>query len=162
MRKFLGNFENATQYENHGRDWIFFRFGEVLLNYAEAKNEFSGPSEDVFVAIDSIRKRAGLNPYAINRSISQDSLRTIIRNERHKEMAFEEQRYWDIRRWKIAGTIYNSHPLHAMDITNTPDGLLYNITPVLITAFDESRMYFYPIPYNEVVSNINMRQNPGW
>jgi len=162
MRKFLGNFENATAYENHARDWIYFRFADVLLTYAEAKNELSGPSEDVFVAVDSVRKRAGLSPYAIDRGISQDSLRTIIRNERHKELAFEEQRYWDIRRWKIAGAVYNSHPLHGMDITKTPDGLIYNITPVLTSAFDESRMYFYPIPYNEVVSNENMRQNPGW
>lgn len=162
MRKFLGNFENATQFENHGRDWIYFRFAEVLLNYAEAKNEYSGPSEDIFVTIDSIRKRAGLDPYAISRSISQDSLRTIIRNERHKEMAFEEQRYWDIRRWKIGGAVYNNHPLHGMDITKTADGYIYNISPVLNTAFDESKMYFYPIPYNEMVSNQNMRQNPGW
>lgn len=162
MRKFLGNFENATQFENHGRDWIYFRFAEVLLNYAEAKNEYSGPSEDIFVAIDSIRKRAGLDPYAISRSISQDSLRTIIRNERHKEMAFEEQRYWDIRRWKIGEAVYNNHPLHGMDITKTADGYIYNISPVLNTAFDESKMYFYPIPYNEMVSNQNMRQNPGW
>lgn len=161
-RKFMGDFTSGTQYENHGRDWIFFRFAEVLLNYAEAKNEFSGPSEDIFVAIDSIRKRAGLSPYAISRNISQDSLRTIIRNERHKEMAFEEQRYWDIRRWKIAGAVYNSHPLHGMDITKTADGYIYNIAPVLVTSFDESKGYFYPIPYNEMVSNVNMRQNPGW
>ncbi|TKK67953.1 RagB/SusD family nutrient uptake outer membrane protein [Ilyomonas limi] len=162
MRKFLGNFENATTYENHYTDWVYYRYGEVLLNYAEAMNEFAGPTEDVFNAVEAIRQRAGLNPYALDHSISQDSLRTIIRNERHKEMAFEEQRYWDIRRWKIAGEIYNSAPLHGISITKTPTGFLYNIVPVLTTAFDESKMYFYPIPYSEVVSNINMRQNPGW
>lgn len=49
-----------------------------------------------------------------------------------------------------------------MNIINSPNGFVYNIQPVLTTSFDESKMYFYPIPYNEVVSNENMRQNPGW
>ena len=162
MRKFMGNFENTTNYEDHYHDWIYFRYAEVLLNYAEAMNEFSGPSGDVFNAVEAIRQRAGLNPYTLDRSISQDLLRTIIHNERHKEMAFEEQRFWDIRRWKIAGEVYNSGPLHGISITKTSAGLLYNVVPVLKTAFDESKMYFYPIPNSEVVSNVNMRQNPGW
>ena len=138
----------------------------MILNVnsnAEAINEFgSSPAEDAFAAVEKVRQRAGLNPYALDRGISRDSLRSIIRNERHKEFAFEELRYWDIRRWKIAGNVYNNHPLHGMDITKTADGYIYNISPVLNTAFDETKMYFYPIPYNEMVSNINMRQNPGW
>jgi len=162
MRKFMGNFENTAKYEDHYHDWIYFRFAEVLLNYAEALNEYSGPTEDVFASVEKIRKRAGLDPFALSRSISKDSLRSIIRNERHKEMAFEEQRYWDIRRWKIAGEVYNKQPLHGMSITRTADGFLYNIVPVLTTAFDEKKMYFYPIPNREMVSNDKMRQNPGW
>ncbi len=162
MRKFMGHFENATSYEDHYHDWIFFRYAEVLLNYAEAMNEYSSPSDDVFTAVEAIRQRAGLNPYTLDHSISQDSLRTIIRNERHKEFAFEEMRYWDIRRWKIAGEVYNNAPLHGLSITNTSNGLLYNVVPVLTTHFDEAKMYFYPIPNTEVVSNSQMRQNPGW
>ncbi len=162
MRKFLGNFENATTYENHFHDWIYFRYAEVLLNFAEASNAYAGPTEEVFQAVEAIRNRAGLNPYTLDRNISKDSLQQVIRNERRKEMAFEEQRYWDIRRWKIAGEVYNAGSLHGISITKTPTGYLYNVVPVLNTAFDESKMYFYPIPYNEVVSNVNMRQNPGW
>jgi starch-binding outer membrane protein, SusD/RagB family len=161
MRKFMGNFENTTSYEDHYHDWIFFRYAEVLLNYAEAENEYSGPSDDVFTAVESIRKRARLDPYTLDHNISQDSLRTVIRNERHKEFAFEEQRYWDIRRWKIAGEAYNND-LHGISITKTTSGFLYNVVPVLNSAFDESRMYFYPIPNTEVLSNSKMRQNPGW
>lgn len=161
MRKFMGRFENTTSYEDHYHDWIYFRYAEVLLNYAEAMNEFGGPTADVFAAVESIRQRAGLNPYTLDHSISKDSLRTIIRNERHKEFAFEEQRYWDIRRWKIAGKIYNSG-LHGISITQTTNGLMYKVVSALNAAFDESKMYFYPIPYNEVVSNAKMRQNPGW
>ncbi|SFQ41468.1 RagB/SusD family nutrient uptake outer membrane protein [Parafilimonas terrae] len=162
LRKFMGHFENTTTYEDHYHDLIYFRYADILLMYAEAMNEYAGPSDDVFAAVEKIRQRAGLNPYALDHGISKDSLRTVIRNERHKELAFEEQRYWDIRRWKIAGHVYNDAPLHAMNIINSPNGLVYNIQPVLTTAFDESKMYFYPIPYNEVVSNENMRQNPGW
>jgi starch-binding outer membrane protein, SusD/RagB family len=162
MRKFMGDFENTTSYEDHYRDWIYFRYAEILLNYAEAENEYSGPGNDVFAAVDSVRSRAGLNPFSIDQSISQDSLRSVIRNERHKEFAFEEKRYWDIRRWKIAGQVYNNSPLHGISITNTANGLLYNIVPVLNSAFDESKMYFYPIPNSEMVSNSELRQNPGW
>ena len=162
LRKFMGHFENTTTYEDHYHDLIYFRYADILLMYAEAMNEYAGPSDDVFAAVEKIRQRAGLNPYALDHSISKDSLRTVIRNERHKEFAFEEQRYWDIRRWKIAGQVYNDAPLHAMNIINSPNGFVYNIQPVLTTSFDESKMYFYPIPYNEVVSNENMRQNPGW
>lgn len=162
MRKFMGHFENTTTYEDHYHDLVYFRFADVLLGYAEAMNEYAGsPAEDVFAAVERVRQRAGLNPHTLDRGISKDSLRTIIRNERHKEFAFEEQRYWDIRRWKIAGQVYNK-PLHAMNIINSPDGLVYNMQPVLNTVFDESKQYFYPIPYNEVVSNDQMRQNPGW
>jgi hypothetical protein len=162
LRKFMGHFENTTTYEDHYHDLIYFRYADILLMYAEAMNEYAGPSEDVFAAVEKIRQRAGLNPYTLDHSISKDSLRTVIRNERRKEFAFEEQRYWDIRRWKIAGQVYNDAPLHAMNIINSPNGFVYNIQPVLTTGFDESKMYFYPIPYNEVVSNENMRQNPGW
>jgi hypothetical protein len=161
MRKFMGNFENATSYEDHYNDWIYFRYAEILLDYAEAENEYSGPSDDIFNAVESVRKRAGLDPYTLDRGITQDSLRAIIRNERRKEFTFEEKRYWDIRRWKIAGDVYNNG-LHGISITKTSNGLLYNVVPILNSAFDESKMYFYPIPYNELVSDAKMRQNPGW
>jgi hypothetical protein len=53
--------------------------------------------------------------------------------------------------------------LHGMDITKIGIGnYIYNVVPVLTTQFDEAKNYFYPIPYNEVVSNKNMVQNPGW
>jgi hypothetical protein len=162
LRKYLGNAENTTSYEDHYRDWIYFRYADVLLSYAEAMNEFSGPSTDVLAAVEKIRERAGLNPFTINAAILKDSLRALIRNERHKEFAFEEIRYWDIRRWKIAEHVYNDQPLHGISITQTGTGFLYNVVPVLTTAFNASKMYFYPIPNAEIVSNENLRQNPGW
>ena len=88
--------------------------GEVLLNYAEALNEYlSSPSDDVYNAIISLRKRVGIEPgddemYGLKKSMSQAEMRSVIQNERRIEMAFEEQRYWDIRRWRIAEDIFKS------------------------------------------------------
>lgn len=160
MRKFMGNFETATQFTNHYADRILFRFAETLLDFAEAQNEFSGPDAEVYVAVDSIRARAKLPP--IEPGLSKEAMREVLIKERRREMAFEERRYWDIRRWKIAGQVYNQ-PLHGMNIIRTPAGdLTYLTVTVLNPVFDESKMYFYPIPFNEMVSNKNMVQNPGW
>ncbi len=162
LRKFMGNFENASSYSRHYSDFIMFRFGEVLLNFAEAQNEFSGPDADVYDAVEKIRERADVLPFTVPQGISQDSMRIIIRKERRKELAFEEHRYWDIRRWMIADEVYNK-PLHGMSIIKSAAGdLTFNRVPVLTTVFEIPKMYFYPIPYNELVSNKNMVQNPGW
>jgi hypothetical protein len=162
LRKFMGNFETQTAYSNQYHDFVYFRYAEVLLNFAEARNEFSGPDAEVYSALHKIRKRAQLSPYTLDLGISKDSMRQVIRNERRKELAFEEHRYWDIRRWKIAGQVYNK-PLHGIKIIKNSLGeLVYTEMPVITTKFDESKMYFYPIPYNEVASNKNMTQNPGW
>ena len=53
----MGNFENETSYSSHYHDWIYFRYAEILLNYAEASNEFAGPSDSVFNAVEAIRQR---------------------------------------------------------------------------------------------------------
>jgi hypothetical protein len=88
-------------------------------------------------------------------------MRDVIRRERRTEMAFEEQRYWDIRRWKIGETVYNK-PLRGMQITKNPDGTFtYKIIDVSTTVFT-SRMYRYPIPYSEIIKNKNLQQNEGW
>jgi len=162
MRKFMGDYATQSQYSDIYHDWILFRYAEVLLNFAEARNEFSGPDADVYTAVEAIRMRAGLDPYALEPGLSQDQMRDIIRNERRKEFAFEEHRYWDIRRWKIADTVL-SDPLHGMSIIkNALGNFTYNVVQVTTPVFDASKNYFYPVPYNEVISNKNMVQNPGW
>jgi hypothetical protein len=78
-------------------------------------------------------------------------------------MAFEEQRFWDIRRWKIAAQVYNGAPLKGMDIQLSSGGqIFYNLVPVLTTIFRDPQMYLYPIPYSEVIKNNQMKQNPLW
>jgi fibrillarin-like rRNA methylase len=95
--------------------------------------------------------------------MTQAEMRDVIRNERRIELAFEEHRYWDLRRWKIAGDVYNAAPLKGVDIQLSSSGqLFYNPISVLTTRFRDPQMYFYPIPYNEVVRNPRMKQNPLW
>lgn len=78
-------------------------------------------------------------------------------------MAFEEQRFFDIRRWKTAAAVYNTAPLQGLDLQLSSGGqLFYNPIPVLTTKFLDPQMYLYPIPYSEVIKNGQMKQNPQW
>jgi hypothetical protein len=88
-------------------------------------------------------------------------MRAIIQNERRLEMAFEENRYFDIRRWKIAATVMNQ-PQKGISIVKIGSSLTYNVVNALTTKFESPKMYLYPIPYDEVLKNPNMKQNPGW
>lgn len=168
MRKFMGNFETATQYSNVNRDWISFRYSEVLLNFAEAQNEYSGPAPEIYEVLKDIRRRAGIDEgsdsmYGLQQNqqdMTKEDMRSVIRNERRIELAFEEHRFWDIRRWKIADRVMNSS-LHGMVIIRSEGIYNYNTVEVLKPKFKTS-MYLYPIPYDEVVKNGNMVQNPGW
>ncbi|HMR84006.1 MAG TPA: RagB/SusD family nutrient uptake outer membrane protein, partial [Niabella sp.] len=170
MRKFLGPFETTNNFADVYHDYILFRYAEVLLNFAEAQNEFAGPDDDVFQALKDLRKRAGIEAgdddmYGLKadktRDKTKEEMRTLIRNERRIEQAFEEHRFWDIRRWRIAETVANT-PLHGMSIVKGSSGrLTYSKTQVFTPVF-KTMQYLYPIPYDEVVKNPKMVQNPGW
>lgn len=164
LRKFMGKFESSAAYSNTIRPVVLFRYAEVLLNFAEAKNEESGPVKPVYDALGLIRKRAGITgpAYGLPAGITKDSMRIIIQNERRIELAFEEHRHWDIRRWKIAGKVMNA-PLSGMKIVKNTDGTFtYTRFAAATSAFDVTRMYWYPIPYSEIETNPNMKQNIGW
>ena len=168
MRKFMGKFESTAAYANTTRHMIHFRYAETLLNYAEALNEASGPVKAVYDNLVLIRKRAGIkagtnNLYGIPAGVTDKNvMRKIIQNERRIEMAFEEQRFWDIRRWKIAEDVMNK-PLEGMKIEKKTDGsFAYTRFTAATSTFDASRMYWYPVPYSEIETNPNMRQNAGW
>jgi hypothetical protein len=80
-----------------GQPWIYMRYAEVLLNYAEAQNEASGPDATVYAAVNSIRARASVNMPPLSGGLSQDDMRKAIQNERQIELAFEEHRFYDVR-----------------------------------------------------------------
>jgi hypothetical protein len=171
MRKFMGPFESVNSspptYSNTIHDFPYCRYAEIILDFAEATNEYSGPSTAVYNVLEALRNRAGIAAgtnglYGLAAGMDQADMRAAIQNERRCELAFEEHRYWDIRRWKIAGQVYNSSPVQGVDIQNLATGLVYNRIDVLTTAFKDPQMYFYPIPYSEVVKNPEMKQNPNW
>ncbi|ULB33968.1 MULTISPECIES: RagB/SusD family nutrient uptake outer membrane protein [Proteiniphilum] len=166
MRKFLGDFENADQYGNTLHLWIMFRYAEILLNFAEAENEYlDTPSDEIYDVLIALRRRAGIEPgdnqkYGLESNMSQSKMREAIQNERRIELAFEEHRYWDIRRWRIAEDVF-SEPVKGMQIVLSQGNPSYQEINLIQAPFNERR-YLYPIPYSEVNKNINMVQNPKW
>jgi len=167
LRKFLGNFASSTQYSAQNHNFPIFRIAETMLNYAEALNEYSGPVTAVYTNLINIRKRAGIaagsdGKYGLSATLTKDQMREVIRNERRVEMAFEEQRYWDTRRWKIAETVLNK-PLSGMQSIKTgTNTFTYQVFTAGQIAFNAPRMYFYPIPFSEITKNNNLIQNYGW
>lgn len=165
VRKFMADFSNNTAYTNQSHNFIFFRYAEILLNYAEALNEM-GRTEDAVAQIKLIRARAGIvaganQRYGIPSGISQDNLRQLIYNERRVELSFEEHRFWDVRRWKIAPQVLNT-TVNGTKITKNPDNsFTYQSVPVATLIFN-NRLYHMPLPYDEVIKNTQLIQNEGW
>lgn len=171
LRKFLGL--NETKADNSGFNGAYhhyqiIRYAEILLNYAEALNEADTDANkaDIEDCIIKLRKRAGIEAgdderYGLPATYTQEEMRDIIRNERRIELAFEEHRFWDIRRWKIAEDVMNE-PVEGVEIMRQADGSFdYNYVNVRTSTFDE-RMYWYPIPRGEMNGNTKLTQNPGW
>jgi hypothetical protein len=144
-------------------NYIYFRYAEVLLNYAEAQNEAIGPTTEVYQCINQVRARVGMP--GLPTGLSKIEMRNRIQNERGVEFAFEDIRWWDIMRWK-KGPELVSQTLTAMNVVRNGTGFIYSVVPVEEAyqrrAFQE-RQYLYPIPLTEInKSNGILLQNPGW
>lgn len=159
MRKFLTGSTSETAYTANNHNFPIFRYAEILLDYAEAQNEAVGADATVYSAVNAIRTRVGMP--ALSTGLTQADMRTRIRHERRVEMAFEEQRFFDIRRWKIAENVLNG-TLHGIQATLSGTTVSYQVVNAMPVYFDASKMYLYPIPFKEVASNNNMVQNPKW
>jgi len=163
LSKFLGNFSGSTAFSSQSHNFPIFRYAEILLNYAEALNEL-GQVESAVTQIKTLRARAGIaaganSRYGIKAGIIQTEMRTLIQNERRIELAFEEHRFWDIRRWKIADQVLST-PLTGIRVTagTTPT---YQPVQVMTPVFP-ARLYHMPIPYDEITKNSKLIQNEGW
>ncbi len=164
MRKFMTTSGSDAAFSNATHNFPIFRYAEVLLNYAEAENEFLGaPDASVYKAVNDIRTRAGITTTIASGSLSKEQMRLLIRNERRVELAFEEHRFWDIRRWKIASDVLNGN-LRGMKITQNPDKTFSYDPTVTVqqVTFDAAKMYLYPVPYSELQKSSSLTQNPGW
>lgn len=164
MRKRMDTTVNINLWGGSGQNYYYFRYAEVLLNYAEAQNEAVGPDASVYAAMDEIRTRAGIPTLSVTYpGLSKDQMRTIIRRERRVELAFEDKRYWDLLRWKIAEVNLN-RPLHAMHIKSTGSSLSYTVieAPRGNRVFNAARNYLLPIPQNAISQNSALTQNPNY
>jgi hypothetical protein len=139
--------------------WIFFRYAEVLLNYAEAEFEL-GREPVARQYINMVRARPSVNMPPVTET--GDALRAKIQNERRVELAFEEHRFFDVRRWKIA-TVTENIPILRMQITKQTNGSkAYQIKSLEARSFLPQH-YLIPIPRSEVdKSQGSLIQNPGY
>lgn len=156
------NWGGATSTENY----YFFRYADVLLNYAEAKIEVGQLDQSVYDAINQIRSRSRIPSIevAYGGGLSQSQLRDIVRRERRVELAFENKRYWDLIRWKTAEIELNT-PIKAMKITIGADSVLnYGQVPAFNgdRKFNAPTNYKFPIWQNIIDQNKNITQNPGY
>jgi hypothetical protein len=169
-KKFLNNmsFKSPSTY-NHACP--IFRYGEVLLNAAEAVNEAYGPDQ-AYQYVNQVRARVGMPAY---KGMTKEQLRERIRNERRIELCFEDHWFFDERRWKLfEGLTVNgekSLPRYKQEyniygVTVTPDAsVVYTYGPAQkhpTRAFNSPKSYLLPIPDSEVKKAPNLKQNPGW
>lgn len=166
LKKYVNENLDLAQNQTSVHSWILFRYAEVLLNYAEAMNEVFGPeskngySMTAKAAVDRVRQRNGIAMPTLPPGLTQAEMRERIRNERRVELAFEEHRFFDVRRWKIASLTENT-PLMAMKITKEQDNSFnYLVVKVEDRVFYD-HMYLYPLPVAEVLKG-SLTQNPGW
>jgi hypothetical protein len=142
--------------------WIYFRYAEILLNYAEAQNEASGPDATVYAAINAVRQRTGVNMPVIPAGLTQAQMRLRIQNERRIELAFEEHRFYDVRRWKIAPEKENV-PAYGIDIARSGTAFTYKKKEALTGKSFVEKQYWLPIPRAEIqASNNKLQQNQGY
>lgn len=149
----------------NSRTWIHLRISDIYLTYAEAILEYEGNVSEARSAIVQLRKKVSRRPRVSN-SLSVDEMRKLIRNERRVELAFEEQRFFDIRRWRLLDNLYvrnEFEQVRGCEITKNGDGSFsYNISKIVKTRIWDDKMYFFPIPQDEIQKSSFMIQNPGW
>lgn len=145
--------------------WVLFRYAEVLLNYAEAMNEAYGPeglggnnlNMTALQSVNIVRARATMPEFPAG--MSQAAFRSKLRNERRVELAFEDHRFWDIRRWKIGP---ETTEIRGVNIQRDASGTPSWATKTVENRIWNDRMYLYPIPQSELFINNRLTQNSGW
>jgi len=160
---------NIFQWAASAQNYYYFRYAEVLLNYAEAQNEAAGPDASVYEALDQIRTRAGIPTFTdVYPGATQAQMRELIRRERRVELAFEGKRYFDLIRWELAEVNLNK-VMHGMKITASGGGYTYERINAIPSGapqwtFDKSKNYLLPIPLSALGRNPAMKehQNPGY
>ncbi len=171
LRKWLSLAEGilGTNPSNDNHYNPYLRCTELWLNFAEASNEAYGPdvvgpglSLSASDAIKRVRTRSGIsNQVYVNEVAAQgkEAFRTLIQRERRLELAFENQRYFDMRRWLMP----LNEPVYGYEITREENGdLNYEEIVVEERPFNDIKYYYAPLPYDELVKSPNLINNLGW
>lgn len=125
--------------ENHGNDIVYIRFADVLMTRAEALNEINGPNAESIELLNRIRRRAGVSEILLSDYASKESLRDFILEERGREFYTEGLRREDLIRHGKFISSAQSRGHNAQD---------YQV--------------LYPIPLQQLDTNPNLEQNPGY
>jgi hypothetical protein len=165
LRKFIDPSVNH-QFIRQEVPWIFFRYAEILLNYAEASIELNELA-DALTVLNQIRRRAGMPE--LSATLTQAELRDEYQNERRVEMVFEEQRFFDVRRWMIAPDVLNRDAgginifLEGSKRYDRSTWTNYRYEPMIVQdrAWND-KMYFMPIHRDELNRNSLLVQNTGY
>jgi len=161
LKKYVNSTLSLLTGQTAVHSWIFIRYAEVCLNYAEALNECNPGNANIKTYVDNVRKRAGVAMPGLPSGLSQSQMRDAIRHERRIELAFEDHRFWDVRRWMTAPAVLGA-PLKGVEITKVDESTFnYNVITVEDRVF-QPKMYFYPIPQNEMIIDKGLVQNPLW
>lgn len=167
-RSLAGNYFVGTS-----QAYPVIRFAEILLNYAEAANEYYGPDYEEnlggqligpYESLKLLRKRAGIEAgedgmYGLKNNMTKDEMTEAIRLERRLELAFEGHRFFDVRRWMIAEETDN-RTMHGYELIKAKDGTLTGQEVEVRKHTFRKAMYLYPIPYKETVKSDDLYQNP--
>lgn len=161
MKKFMDEGYALNSWNFCARNWIHLRMAELYLNKAEALY-YTGDEEGAREALKPVRQRAGMPAV----TATGTDLLEAIKNERRIEFAFEEHRYFDVRRWKEAPKYFGT-TVHAITIKKYPDGKkTYEVDKLRSDVGGDrkwdDKMYWLPIPKSEMDKNPNLVQNPGY
>lgn len=161
MKKFMDEGYALNSWNFCARNWIHLRMAELYLNKAEALYNI-GDEEGAREALKPVRERAGMPAI----TASGADLLEAIKHERRIELAFEEHRYFDVRRWKEAPKYFGS-TVHAITIKKYPDGKkTYEVDKLRSDVGGDrkwdDKMYWLPITKSEMDKNPNLVQNPGY
>jgi len=167
LRKYLqeGNTDFSTQH-SYQHDALL-RYAEVLLNKAEAYAElgYDQYSSQALGALNEVRTRVGLPNRTAQDAPNKDAFMELLRKERCVELAGEGLRYWDIRRWRLGGSLINGQNAHGVEITKAEDGTLsYERVDVDAGAkriFGDN-YYYFSLPSAELANNKLCENNPLW
>lgn len=158
LRKFLDDRIDHRQGSTTNMNYPMFRYAEILLSYAEAQNELN--HQDVAVTyINMVRERAGVGALP-KTGWTKETLRTRLQKEYRVEFAFEDNRFFDARRWNKAQDWF-SQRVYKMMVTGTLEKPLYQRNRLADRVF-LPKCYRMPIPQKEVDNSENIEQNPGW